>query len=105
MRYGQGALVSATLFTGALLILSGSGIIPLNPQTLIGAILAVLGLYTAVFGAISREKGFYIPWGAILLVIGLAFMAPSLVNPLIGLGLIMLFIGVFAFTVSVMRRA
>lgn len=104
MKYGAGALASIAVTAGVMLILFGAGAISFNLLILAGAVLTVFGIYTIVFGALSREKPFYIAWGVISAVAGVTVAASDLFNPLLGLGLVLLFIGILAALLAAARE-
>ncbi|GBC71809.1 hypothetical protein HRbin02_01597 [Candidatus Calditenuaceae archaeon HR02] len=105
ISYGAGALVTVLATAGALLLLVGAGVIPIQPLTAAGIILSALGIYTVTYGAASREPLYYFLWGGIALVIGTGISTPSTVNPLIAAGIALIFIaGIGAYAIAKKSR-
>ncbi|GBC69740.1 hypothetical protein HRbin01_01444 [archaeon HR01] len=103
IKYGAGALVTILVSAGALLILGGSGAVSVEPLTALGLVLSIFGIYTAVYGASSKDQLYYILWGGISLVIGVGLAASNIVNPFIAAGVALVFLAVLA-AYSTMRR-
>ncbi|MEM0444711.1 MAG: hypothetical protein QXO86_05950 [Nitrososphaerota archaeon] len=96
MNYGAGALALIVITVGVILILAGSGAFSPTLNISVGTVLTVFGIYTIVFGALSGDKLYYTSWGVIFSVAGLTIAASHILNPLLGLGVALLLIGILA---------
>ncbi|MEN3048239.1 MAG: hypothetical protein ABDH63_05605 [Candidatus Caldarchaeales archaeon] len=104
MSYGAGALIAVVASTGALLVLSGAGLMRVDPFTALGVVVAVLGVYTVAYGAASKDPVYYLLWGGIALALGLGIAASNLLNPTVVLGLALVFVAALGAAAALVRR-
>ncbi|MCS7126960.1 MAG: hypothetical protein NZ953_01005 [Thaumarchaeota archaeon] len=104
MSYGAGALIAIVASTGALLVLSGAGLLRVDPFTAVGVVVAVFGVYTVAYGAASRDPLYYLLWGGVALAAGLGIAASTLLNPIVVLGLALVFVAALGAAATLLRR-
>ncbi len=91
-RYSSGALITLLAAAGAVLILSGTGVVTIQPLAAVGIVLAAFGIYTIAYATVSGKQLYYILWGGVALVIGASLTIPATINPLIAIGLLLILI-------------
>lgn len=101
ISYGSGAFVVLIFAAGLLFLLSGAGLMVFDLRLAVGALLTVFGGYSLLYSVVSRERVFHLLWGGISVVLGVGLAAAEFLNPLVVLGLTLIFVavvGAFAIT-------
>lgn len=91
-KYGSGALITLLAAAGAVLILSGIGVVTVQPLAAVGIVLAAFGIYTIAYATVSGNQLYYMLWGGVALVVGAGLTIPATINPLIAIGLLLILI-------------
>jgi hypothetical protein len=89
---GETAAAVAALAVGVYLVLASTGAVQLAANQLIGIAVGVFGASYMVAGR-TRESAF---WGGVLAILGAATFIGGGASPLLVLGIILIFISLFA---------
>ncbi len=101
--YSLGALAIFVISLGVAAVVYGSGLLSSSLLTLI---LAPLGIYTIVYGLVSRRDTlYYVVWGLVIVAIASIPTVQPVMNPFIVLGLLLIIIPVIALLAYWRRRA
>lgn len=94
-NYGVGALVVFTVSLGLAAIFYGGGFLIFEPLDLVAWALGPLGTYTVIYALkVRKDSLYYLSWGMIMLIIGLASALYNVVNIIILFGLLIILLAV-----------
>ncbi|MCS7118012.1 MAG: hypothetical protein NZ957_04410 [Thaumarchaeota archaeon] len=102
--FGTGALIAVVASIGVILVLTGSGLLRAELLSSAGVVLAVFGIYTIVFGITSKERFYYVLWGGVTLAVGLGLAASDVLNPVLVVGVILVFVAGVGAAAALRRR-
>lgn len=96
MKAAEISAALAALSVGLYLVASSLGVLPLQLNLLLGLALAVFGVSYMAAGR-SRESAF---WGGVLAIVGVAAAGGGQGDPLLLLGVLLIFVALFALLAS-----
>lgn len=95
LGYGVGSLAILVASLGAAAIVYSLSLIPFYTYSILVWILGPWGLYTIVYAFVTgRDFTYYVTWGTIIFLVGLASALYAVISPLVMLGILLIILAI-----------
>jgi hypothetical protein len=95
LGYGVGSLAILVASLGAAAIVYSLSLIPFYTYSILVWIFGPWGLYTIVYAFVTgRDFTYYVTWGTIIFLVGLASALYTVISPLVMLGILLIILAI-----------